>query len=146
MDARIDYYAASPESMRALIGLELAVQRAGLDPALLQLVKLRASQINGCAFCLDMESAEARRGGETPRRLSALPVWRDSPLFGPAERAALAWTEALTRIAPRAEVDAARAAMAAHYDEARIADWTLAVAAINCWNRMGVGFRKSPLK
>ncbi len=146
MDARIDYYAASPESMRAMIGLELAVQRAGLEPALLQLVKLRASQINGCAFCIDMESAEARRGGETPRRLSALPVWRDSPLFAPAERAALAWTEALTRIAPRPELDAARAAMAGYYDDGQIVGWTLAIAAINCWNRMGVGFRKSPLK
>src|SRR5471030_1932060 len=96
MQKRIDYHQASPEAMSALIALELAVQRSGLDPRMLQLLKLRASQINGCAFCIDMESAEARRGGESFRRLSAVALWRDSVLFSAPERATLAWTEALT--------------------------------------------------
>lgn len=145
MRTRVDYHQASPEALKALIALELAVQRCGLDARLLQLVKLRASQINGCAFCIDMESAEARRAGVSFRRLAALALWRDSPLFSEPERAALAWTEALTELGPAAPRDAALDLMSRHFDARQIADWTLAIAAINCWNRMGVGFRKTVL-
>jgi len=145
MQTRIDYHLASPAALNALLTLELAVQRCGLDAHLLQLVKLRASQINGCAFCIDMESAEARRAGVSFRRLGALALWRDSALFSAPERAALAWTEALTELGGAAPRDAAFDSMARHFDAKHIADWTLAIAAINCWNRMGVGFRKTVL-
>src|SRR5471030_1526335 len=112
---RLDYHQASPDAMNALMALELTVLRLGLEPRLLQLVKLRASQINGCAYCIDMESGEARRGGETPRRLGALALWRESALFSEPERAALAWTEALTLLSDRAVIDAARTAMEAAF-------------------------------
>jgi len=145
MQKRIDYHQASPEAMSALIALELAVQRSGLDPRMLQLVKLRASQINGCAFCIDMESAEARRGGESFRRLSAVALWRDSVLFSAPERATLAWTEALTQLGAAGPRERAYDAMTHHFNAKQIADWTLAITSINCWNRMGVGFRKTIL-
>lgn len=145
MKQRLDYHQASPDAMQALLAFELAVQRSPLAPRLLQLVKLRASQINRCAWCIDMESVEAKRGGETPRRLSALAVWRGSACFDAGERAALAWTEALTGPLDPAAIDAAHAAMRAVFDERQIADWALAIAAINCWNRIGVGFRKAIL-
>lgn len=141
MPQRLDYHHASPDAMQALIALELAVLRSGLEPRLLQLVKLRASQINGCAFCIDMESGEARRGGETARRLTALCMWQDSALFSSQERAALAWTEALTMLSERSAIDHAHASMRAVFDEKQVADWALAIAAINCWNRVGAGFR-----
>jgi AhpD family alkylhydroperoxidase len=142
---RLDYHQASPDAMNALLALELAVLRLGLDPRLMQLVKLRASQINGCAYCIDMESGEARRAGEDVRRLGALALWRDSTLFSDTERAALTWTEALTCLNDRAAIDAARAAMNAHFDAAQVENWALAIAAINGWNRVGVGFRKAIL-
>ncbi|WP_296000666.1 carboxymuconolactone decarboxylase family protein [Rugamonas sp.] len=145
MKNRIDYHQASPEAIKALIALELAVQRSGLDLRMLQLVKMRASQINGCAFCVDMESAEAMRAGESFRRLAAVAQWRDSALFSGPERATLAWTEALTELGAPAARDSAMSAMSRHFDARQIGDWTLAVAAINCWNRMGVGFRKAIL-
>lgn len=145
MQQRLDYHQASPDAMNALIALELAVLRLGLDPRLMQLVKLRASQINGCAYCIDIESAEASRGGEASRRLSALSLWRDSGLFSVQERAALAWTEALTHLDNRAAMDAARNAMSSVFDERHIENWALAIAAINCWNRVGIGFRKAIL-
>lgn len=145
MAQRSDYQRASPEAMRALIALELAVLRSGLDPRLLQLVKLRSSQLNGCAYCVDIESGEARRGGETPPRLAALALWRHSTLFTEPERAALAWAEALTMLPGRAALDLARARMAEQFDEKQVADWALAIASINCWNRFGVAFRKAIL-
>jgi len=145
MQQRIDYQQASPDALKALIALELAVQRCGLDVATLQLIKLRASQINGCAFCIDMESAEARRVGISFRRLAALALWRDSALFKQAERAVLAWTEVLTRLGAPGPRDAALTATTRHFDARQIADWTLAITAIHCWNRMGVGFRKTVL-
>ena len=145
MKQRLDYHQASPDAMNALMALELTVLRLGLDPRLMQLVKLRASQINGCAYCLDIESDEARRGGETPRRLSALTLWRESSLFSVQERAALEWTEALTLPDDKAAIDRARAAMSAVFDERHIENWALAIVAINCWNRVGIGFRKAIL-
>ncbi|MBV6325450.1 carboxymuconolactone decarboxylase family protein [Duganella violaceipulchra] len=145
MKQRLDYHQASPDALNALIALELAVLRLGLDPRLLQLVKLRASQINGCAYCVDIESDEARRVGEAPRRLFTLSLWRESTLFSAQERAALAWTEALTQLNNRAAINEARALMSAVFDEQQIENWALAIVAINCWNRVGIGFRKAIL-
>lgn len=145
MPQRLDCYQASPDAMQALLALELAVQQSGLEPRLLQLVKLRASQINRCAWCIDMESVEAKRGAETPRRLAALAVWQGSACFSARERAALAWTEALTKPVDTAALAQAHAAMRAVFDDRQIANWALAIAAINCWNRFGVGFRKAIL-
>ena len=142
MKPRIDYQQASPEAMQALIAFELAVLRRDLDPRLLQLVKLRASQINGCAYCIDIELAEARRAGETSARIDLLSVWRDCSLFEPSECAVLAWTEALTWLNDRDAIRRAEADMRVFFDECAVADWNLAIAAINCWNRMGVGFHK----
>jgi AhpD family alkylhydroperoxidase len=144
MKHRIDYYDASPTAMHALIALELAVAARGLDSSLLQLVKLRASQINQCAFCIDVESAEALRGGELARRLTALALWRDSPLFSDQERAALAWTEQLTNLNNYAATDATFALLSLSFTEQQMVDLTLAIGAINAWNRMGVGFRRAP--
>ncbi len=98
METRIDPYTASPDAVRALTALESAVMHLGLEPLLLDLVKLRASQINGCAFCVDLHATDARKKGETERRLAAVVVWRDTPFFTTRERAALAWTELLTRV------------------------------------------------
>ena len=97
MEQRLDFYKASPDALKALIALEVAVGKLGLEPALLDLVKLRASQINGCAFCVDLHASDLRKKGETERRLYAVPVWRETPFFTPRERAALGWTEAITQ-------------------------------------------------
>lgn len=144
MEQRIDYYEASPAAMHALIALELAVAGCGLDRSLLQLVKLRASQINECAFCIDVESVEALRSRESVRRLSALALWRDSPLFSFQERAALAWTEQLTDLNNSAATDETFAQLRLNFTEKQMVDLTLAIGAINAWNRMGVGFRRTP--
>lgn len=143
MTQRIDYYDASPGAMQALIALELTVARSGLDSRLLQLVKLRASQINKCAFCIDMESVEARHCGESAQRLSALALWRDSTLFAAEERAALAWTEELTEMNSGAASDETFSLLSASFSEKQMVDLTLAISTINAWNRMGVGFRRA---
>jgi AhpD family alkylhydroperoxidase len=146
MDKRIDYYSASKEALEAMLSLEKAVTRLGLEPQLLELVKLRASQINGCAFCVDLHTREAREGGETERRLYAVPVWRETPFFTERERAALAWTEALTLIADTHAPDADYALLAAHFNKKEMTDLTLAIVTINAWNRFGIGFRKMPTR
>lgn len=145
MGHRIDYYDASPAAMQALIALELAVTRSGLDSRLVQLIKVRASQINQCAFCIDVESAEALRAGESARRLGALALWRDSPLFSDQERAALAWTEQLTEMNNNnAAADENYALLSLSFSEKQMVDLTLAIVTVNAWNRMGVGFRRTP--
>ena len=142
MKQRIAYYQASPEAMQALMALEVAVSRCGLASHLLTLAKLRASPINRCVFCLDIEAAEARRGGESSQRLAALTVRRDRMLFSARECAVLAWTEALTTLdnghAPCAALDELRQ----QFNDRKIGNLTLAIAAINCWTRMGAGFRR----
>ena len=138
---RIDYYSVAPAAVRAVRGLDQYVRGSDLEPALLELVKLRASLMNGCAYCVDLHSRDARAMGETEQRLFAVPVWRETPFFSPRERAALAWTEAVTDLGHGGVSDAL-------YDEARaqfagkeLVDLTVAVAAINAWNRLAVTFR-----
>ncbi|HEX7644663.1 MAG TPA: carboxymuconolactone decarboxylase family protein [Burkholderiaceae bacterium] len=144
MKTRTDFYKASPDAMKAMMALEVAVSKLGLEQSLIELVKLRASQINGCAFCIDMHTADARKAGETERRLHGVTAWRETPFFTERERAALAWTEALTRVADTRAPDADYEMAAAQFSEKELVDLTLAINAINSWNRFSVGFRKMP--
>jgi AhpD family alkylhydroperoxidase len=143
---RLDYRSASPQAFRAMLALEKSLHTLGLDPKLLHLVKMRASQINGCGFCLDMHAREARAAGELQQRLDVLPAWREVDLFDPRERAALAWTEALTLIAQTHAPDADYDLLSAHFDEQERVALTLAIVAINGWNRFAIGFRSAVAK
>ncbi|WP_371355717.1 carboxymuconolactone decarboxylase family protein [Pseudomonas chlororaphis] len=144
MQLRIDFYTASPDALKAMIALETAVSKLPLEKSLIELVKLRASQINGCAFCVDMHTADARKSGETERRLYAVSVWRETPFFTDRERAALAWTESLTRVSETHAPDADYALLSSQFSPSEQVDLSLAIATINSWNRLAVGFRKMP--
>ena len=144
MEPRLDFYKASPDAIKVMLAFSAGTEQLGLEKPLLELVKLRASQINGCAFCVDMHAADARKGGETERRLHAVSVWRETPFFTPRERAALAWTEAVTAIASHGAPDDVHAALAAQFSEKERMDLTLAIAMINSWNRLAIAFRKAP--
>jgi AhpD family alkylhydroperoxidase len=144
MKQRLDFYKASPEAIKAMVALEVAVSKLGIDPALQELVRLRASQINGCAYCVDLHSGDARKKGETERRLYAVSVWHETPFFTPRERAALGWTESITRIADTHAPDEAYEALRAEFSEAECVNLTLAIGLINSWNRLAIGFRKMP--
>lgn len=139
---RLNFAVASPGAYKAMAVLEQYVNDCSIEPGLLKLIKLRSSQINGCAFCVDMHATAARQGGETERRLYALPVWRESPFFTPRERAALAWTELLTNLPSAAVGEQEYAALQSHFDERGMVDLTVAINAINGWNRLAVGFAK----
>lgn len=141
MQQRIDYKFASPEAFEAMLHTEHQVHRSGLEESLLELVRSRASQINGCAWCLDMHTKDARARGETEQRLYLLPAWRDASCYSDRERAALAWTEAVTLIATEEVTDAVYAEARRHFDEKALVNLTLAIIAINGWNRMNVAFR-----
>ena len=138
---RIDYRNVSPGAVRAQMGLEMYVRQSGLEHELVELVKLRASLINGCAYCVDMHTKDARKAGETEQRLYAVGVWRETPFFTPRERAALAWTEAVTDLPRTGAPDEAFAELAAHFTEAEIVSLTMAIVTINGWNRLAVSFR-----
>ena len=144
MEARLNYAAAAPGAMRAMRALESYLSECSLEPKLRELIKLRASQINGCAYCVDMHSLDALALGETEQRLFALPVWRETPFFTERERAALLWTEKLTLLAVDHVPDEVYQAVRPHFNDVELADLTLAVATINAWNRFGVGFRDVP--
>lgn len=141
---RLDFAKASPTAYKALLGVENTVRESGLEPSLLELVKLRASQINGCGYCVDMHASDARKAGESERRLHAVAVWRETPFFTARERAALAWTEALTRLSQQPELERDYALLAEQFGDKEMVDLTLAVAAINSWNRMALGFGAQP--
>jgi AhpD family alkylhydroperoxidase len=141
---RLDYAAAQPQIVGELTKVTNSLHRGGLDRKLKILVDLRASQINGCAFCIDMHSKQAKLAGERELRLYALPAWRESPLFSDRERAALAWTEAVTRLGEQGVCDEDWNAVRAQFNDAEIAELTLAIALINAWNRLGVSFRTTP--
>ena len=138
---RVDYYKVTPGGVKALLGLERYVGASGLEPVLIELVKLRASLMNGCAYCVDIHTKDARAKGETEQRLFAVPVWRETPFFSPRERAALAWTEAVTEIGRRGVSDALYDEARGQFSEKELADLTFAVIAINAWNRLAVTFR-----
>jgi AhpD family alkylhydroperoxidase len=141
MEQRIDWKAVAPDGYAAQLGLETYARRSGLESTLLELVKTRASQLNGCAYCLDMHTKDARAHGESEQRLYALAAWREAPFYSDRERAALAWTEAVTRIAENGATDEAYAEARRHFGEKELVDLTLAIVAINGWNRLAVAFR-----
>jgi len=141
MQPRLDYKAASPEAFKAMLHTEQQIHKSGLEESLLELVKSRASQLNGCAWCLDMHTKDARARGETEQRLYLLPVWREARCYSERERAALAWTEAVTLLTGGDVPDDVYATARAHFDEKALVDLTLAIVAINGWNRMNVAFR-----
>jgi len=138
---RIDYYKVAPGGVKALHALEQYVRTSGLEGPLVELVKLRASVINGCAYCVDIHTKDALAKGETNQRLFAVPVWRETPFFTPRERAALAWTEAVTEIGHGGVSDALYDEARAQFTEKELVDLTFAVIAINAWNRLAVTFR-----
>jgi len=140
----MDYAKAAPEGYKAMSGLESYVRQCGLEHPLLELVKTRASQINGCAFCLDMHTKDARAAGETEQRLYALSAWEETPFFTDRERAALAWTEAVTRVVDTHVPDEVYELVGKNFSEKELADLTLAIVTINGWNRLAVAFRKVP--
>ncbi|WP_248360855.1 carboxymuconolactone decarboxylase family protein [Anaeromyxobacter oryzae] len=138
---RLRHPKVAPDAYRAMLALEEYVRSTGLQPTLLHLVKLRASYMNGCAFCVDMHTKDARAAGETEQRLYAVPVWRETPFFTPRERAALAWTEAVTELGREGVPDEVYEAARAHFDEAELVHLTMAIVVINGWNRLSVAFR-----
>jgi AhpD family alkylhydroperoxidase len=144
MKPRIEYRKVAPGVTAAMSGLERYVSECGLEPSLLELVKLRASQINGCAYCIDMHTKDARARGETEQRLYALSVWRETPFYTDRERAALAWTEALTLIADSHAPDNVCETALQQFAEKELANLTLAIIAINGWNHLAIGFRTIP--
>jgi AhpD family alkylhydroperoxidase len=141
MTPRLNTFAAAPAAMKAWTDYSQGLLKCGLEESLIQLVEIRASQINGCAFCLNMHTADARKRGETEQRLYLLDAWRDSPLFSERERAALAWTEALTLLPETRAPDDVYQALKAQFSEEEQVKLTLLIVAINGWNRINVGFR-----
>ncbi|HUN51234.1 MAG TPA: carboxymuconolactone decarboxylase family protein [Candidatus Sulfotelmatobacter sp.] len=141
MKARLNPYQAAPGAMQAMAALEGYIQSCGLEASLAELVRTRASQINGCAFCLHMHTRDARAHGETEERLYLLNAWRESPLYSERERAALAWTEAVTQVAETHVPDAAYDGLRQHFTEAEVVNLTLLIASINAWNRIAISFR-----
>jgi AhpD family alkylhydroperoxidase len=145
MTERMDYYAASPAGMKALAGVHAHVLRSGLPKGLIDLVCLRASQINGCAYCIDMHSRDLLKAGVAVEKLVLVPAWREAgALFDADERAVLAWTETVTRVAETGVPDAEYAAVAAVFDPGKLADLTIAIGLINAYNRMAISFRTTP--
>lgn len=139
---RLDYYAAAPQGAQALRGLQAYVNNhTGLDHSLQELIKLRCSQINGCAYCVDMHARDARKAGETNQRLDAVAVWRESPLFTNQERAALAWAEAVTLVSHDHVPDDIHAWVSRYFQGKELVDLTYAIIAINAWNRLAIAFR-----
>jgi AhpD family alkylhydroperoxidase len=144
MEARFNFMKAAPGVYEAMLGLEKYLQGGGLEQRLLHLIKLRASQVNGCAYCLDMHWKDLQASGEDPQRMYSLDAWRECPYYTERERAALAWTEAVTLITNGHVPDAVYEQARAHFSEKEMCDLTMAVAAINAWNRLAISSRTVP--
>jgi len=144
MAARLNYAKAFPEGIHALLNLGKVIGASGLEPSLVELVKTRASQMNGCAYCIDMHTKDARAAGETEQRLYALSAWRETPFFTPRERAALAWTEAVTNIQQGHASDEVYEEVRPAFDEPELVKLTLVITQINQWNRIAIAFRAEP--
>jgi AhpD family alkylhydroperoxidase len=144
MEARIDYRQFSSEALQGMLAIEKYLSGCGLDHKLMHVLKLRASQINGCAYCLDMHSIDARAAGETEQRLYALDAWRETPFFDARERAALAWVEALTHVSQTHVPDEVYDEARRHFSEKEIVDLTYVAATINAWNRIAIALRAVP--
>ena len=144
MKPRLNAYQVAPDTIKALMALETAVQGSGLEQSLIELVKTRASQINGCAFCINMHTQDARKHGETEQRLYLLNAWREAPVYTDRERAALAWTEAVTLVSETHVPDDVYENVRAQFSEAETVNLTMLVATINAWNRIAISFRTIP--
>ncbi len=144
MESRLNYPRIAPEGFNAVLDLEKYVRASGLEENLLELIKVRASQINGCAFCIDMHTKDARENGETEQRLYGLDAWLEAPYYSDRERAALAWTEAVTNVGSTHVPDDVYQLARQQFNEKEIVDLTLAIAVINVWNRLAVSFRSVP--
>jgi len=144
MQPRIQYAKVAPGAMTTMLGLETYVLHCGLERSLIELVKLRASQINGCAYCVDMHTKDARAEGETEQRLYAVSVWEETPFFTERERAALAWTEAVTLVGQEHVPDDVYQQARGSFSETELVNLTLAIIAINGWNRLAISFRAVP--
>ena len=141
MSGRFDYETVAPAANEAMRGVERYVRASGLERSLIELVKIRASQLNGCAFCLDMHTKDARAAGESEQRIYVLSAWRDAPFYSERERAALDWTETLTRLTPDGVPDELYERARKVFNEVELVNLTMAVVAINGWNRLSVAFR-----
>jgi AhpD family alkylhydroperoxidase len=141
MKSRLNSYQVAPGVMQAMQALETAAQKSGLEPSLVELIKIRASQINGCAFCLHMHTRDARAKGETEQRIYLLNAWRESPLYSDRERAALTWTESVTLVSETHVPDEVFAQAKAQFSDEELAQLTLLIVAINGWNRFAIAFR-----
>lgn len=139
-----EFHQLTRETTSALRSIGQAVGQSSLEPLLVELVKMRASQINGCAFCLNMHFEESQKLGETPRRLNLLNAWREAPVFSERERAALAWTESLTLVSENHVPDEIYKEVSQHFSQQELAVLTAAVVAINAWNRIAIAFRATP--
>src|ERR1700742_2185518 len=144
MKPRMNFYQAAPDTMKAMMALETQIQSSGLEQSLMELVKTRASQVNGCAFCINMHTQDARKHGETEQRLYLLNAWRESPVYTDRERAALAWTEAVTRISETHAPDDVYQEVRAQFSESDTVNLTMLIATINAWNRIAISFRSVP--
>jgi AhpD family alkylhydroperoxidase len=141
MKTRIDFTRVAPQFLKPLFALGAQIEASGLEHSLLELVKMRSSQLNGCAYCLDMHSKDAREAGETEQRLYLLDAWRETALYSERERAALAWTEAVTLVAEGHVPDAVYDEVSNHFTEQELVALTLAITAVNSWNRLNIAFR-----
>jgi AhpD family alkylhydroperoxidase len=144
MSKRIAYYQVAPDAVKALSAARPYLEASSLGARLRALVELRVSQINGCAYCVDLHSREARHAGETTQRLDCLPVWRETPFYDERERAALAWAESVTLVAQTGVPDAVYEETRKHLTDKELVDLTLIVAMMNAWNRMAISFRHGP--
>ena len=144
MKPRMNFFQAAPETVNALMALENQVASTGLEQSLIELVKTRASQINGCAYCINMHTQDARKHGETEQRLYLLNAWREAPAYTERERAALAWTDAVTLISATHAPDDVYQEVRAHFSEAETVNLTMLIATINAWNRLAISFRAMP--
>ena len=144
MATRLNYAKAAPGAYRAMSQLEHYIRSCGLEASLIELVKIRASQINGCAFCIDMHTKDARAAGESEQRLYLLSAWRESPFYSERERAALEWAEAVTLIAEDHVPDEVYATVRPHFSDEELVNLTLAISTINAWNRFAISFRSEP--
>ena len=144
MKPRMNFFKAAPETIKALVAVEDQIKASGLELSLIELVKTRASQINGCAYCIDMHTKDARAEGETEQRLYALNAWRETPFFSARERAALEWTESVTLVAESHVPDDTYASVREQFSEDELVKLTMAIVAINGWNRIAIAFRSTP--
>ena len=145
MQSRLNFYKSGPDAMKAMTGLEQQIARSGLEQSLVELVRIRASQINGCAYCIDVHIADARKAGESERRLATVAVWQETPFFSDRERAALEWAESVTRVAETHVPNDVWDRVNPEFTPAELVDLTLLVNTIHAWNRFAIAFRKLPV-